>query len=135
MAKNMAENITLAANCILCSDPDDGNMITCSKCLHCFHSSCCDINDDVDIFKWKCQDCVAAIPQQDDSPDEADKCQQIDNVRPVCKSNKNATIDDPPCVQCCQQNINISRLQESTSLNSSTFRRVANLSEDHLLVK
>ncbi|KNC26097.1 hypothetical protein FF38_04226 [Lucilia cuprina] len=67
MAKNMAENITLAANCILCSDPDDGNMITCSKCLHCFHSSCCDLNDDVDIFRWKCQDCVAAIAQQDDS--------------------------------------------------------------------
>lgn len=49
MAKNMTEeNLTLAANCK----------------LHCFHNSCCDIEDDVDMFVWRCHNCLAATDQQ-----------------------------------------------------------------------
>lgn len=47
----------LNSSCILCADPDDENMVTCSKCLGSYHHACGNIHDSVEIFTWVCQNC------------------------------------------------------------------------------
>lgn len=53
----MAQAANLTTSCTFCTDPDDGNMVTCSKCLNSYHSNCCNVEADVDIFMWTCQKC------------------------------------------------------------------------------
>lgn len=57
---------------------------------------------------------------------EDDECEEVDTVRPVGNSNRNATRKDPPCVQSCQQNANISpQTNTSHNMNSTILRGVA----------
>ncbi|XP_075170238.1 uncharacterized protein LOC142242552 [Haematobia irritans] len=56
-------NATLSARCTLCSDPDDGNMIGCSKCNTIYHYSCCDLDEESDICQWLCEFCCQSIQQ------------------------------------------------------------------------
>lgn len=47
----------ISSQCPLCTDPDDGNMIGCSKCNTIYHYSCCNIVDDSDFASWLCEFC------------------------------------------------------------------------------
>nr|CTR11689.1 polyprotein [Calliphora vicina] len=58
----MMQGGNLNSSCILCTDPDDGNMVTCSKCLGSYHYTCGNIHDSVEFFTWICQNC--SVQQQ-----------------------------------------------------------------------
>lgn len=59
----MMQGGNLNSSCILCTDPDDENMVTCSKCLGSYHRVCGNIRDSVEIFTWVCQNC--SVQQQE----------------------------------------------------------------------
>ncbi|XP_075150728.1 uncharacterized protein LOC142224831 [Haematobia irritans] len=55
----MAQANALTSSCLVCTDPDNSNMVSCSVCLGSYHRTCCKINERDDIFTWICRWCSA----------------------------------------------------------------------------
>ncbi|XP_061393150.1 uncharacterized protein LOC133328620 [Musca vetustissima] len=51
------QNANIPSSCVLCSNPDDEHMVTCSRCKINYHLICCNIDDDRGVINWMCQKC------------------------------------------------------------------------------